>query len=96
MKLFTASISELGFVRVLIQLPEVDVSMQTCKQLLKVMKAERDIHLLEDGLGVADLPSWVKKPKQITDGHLLELARRNGSQLATLDQRIPGAFLIPR
>jgi len=38
---------------------------------------------------------WVKTPKQITDGHLAQLAKANGAILATLDGRIPGAFLIP-
>lgn len=41
---------------------------------------------------VAALPAWVKKPALITNGHLLTLAK---SILATCEEGIPGAFLIP-
>jgi hypothetical protein len=51
--------------------------------------------LIADTHDISHLPEWVKTPKQITDGHLLQLARANGAVLATLDRRIPGAFLIP-
>lgn len=44
---------------------------------------------------ISHLPKWVRTPKQITDGHLAELARANEAVLATLDRRIPGAFVIP-
>jgi hypothetical protein len=36
----------------------------------------------------------VKKAQVITDGHLLELARKNAMSLVTLDQRIPKALYI--
>jgi hypothetical protein len=48
-----------------------------------------------DDLDASRLPRWVKAAKQITDGHLMQLAKTNGAVLATLDQNIPGAFLIP-
>jgi hypothetical protein len=48
-----------------------------------------------DALDVSQLPAWVKTGKQTTDGHLLQLAEANAMILATLDARIPGAFLIP-
>lgn len=38
---------------------------------------------------------WVKSGRQTTDGHLAELARAHDSVLATLDERIPSAFVIP-
>jgi hypothetical protein len=44
---------------------------------------------------ISSLPKWVKSPAQTTDGHLLQLAIANGAVLATLDEGIPGAFLIP-
>jgi hypothetical protein len=31
----------------------------------------------------------------VTDGHLVNVAKRHGISLATLDTGIPGAFLIP-
>lgn len=45
---------------------------------------------------ISHLPKWVRTPKQITDGHLAELARANEAVLATLDRRTPGAFVIPQ
>jgi hypothetical protein len=49
---------------------------------------------LSDDLGAADLPPSVRGPKQITDGHLLVLARKHGAQLATLDRAVPGAVIV--
>lgn len=44
-----------------------------------------------------DQPStpWCLSVPSPTDAHLLELAANHGAQLATLDARIPGAFLLP-
>ena len=39
---------------------------------------------LADNQGIADLPLWVKGPKQITDGHLLGLAKKHAATLATV------------
>ena len=50
--------------------------------------------LISDDVGVAQLPHFVKKPQDITDGHLFELARKNSMQLATFDQGIPNALYI--
>jgi len=36
----------------------------------------------------------VKGPQQITDGHLLRLAKAHGAEMATPDERAPGAFVI--
>ena len=70
--------------------------MDTCRELLSTMKKERRLRMIPDAQSAVDLPAWVQKPKQITDGHLLELARSNRAALATLDEGIPGAYLIPR
>ena len=48
-----------------------------------------------DDLGVDQMPKYVKRPADLTDGHLLELARVNDAQLVTLDGKIPEALLIP-
>jgi hypothetical protein len=37
-----------------------------------------------------------RESKHVTDGHLLQLAADHGATLATLDEGIPGAFLIPK
>jgi len=36
----------------------------------------------------------VKKAQSVTDGHLVELARKNSVRLVTLDRGIPGAVFI--
>ena len=93
--LATCSITELGFARILAQLPEADVSVATSREMLATMKRERRLKQISDSQSVVDLPAWVEKPGQITDGHLLALAQSNNSALATCDEGIPGAFLIP-
>lgn len=93
--LATCSIAELGFVRILAQLPEVDISVTTSREMLATMKRERRLTQISDSQSAVALPLWVQTPRQITDGHLLVLAQSSNSTLATCDAGIPGAFLIP-
>ena len=93
--LATCSIAELGFVRILAQLPEVDISVATSREMLVTMKRERRLTQISDSQSAIALPLWVQTPRQITDGHLLFLAQSSKSTLATCDAGIPGAFLIP-
>ena len=93
--LATCSIAELGFVRILAQLPEVDISVTTSREMLATMKRERRLTQISDSQSAVALPLWVQTPRQITDGHLLVLAQSNNSTLATCDAGIHGAFLIP-
>jgi predicted nucleic acid-binding protein len=95
--LATCSITELGFVRVLSQAQQYRFSVVQARELLLRLKAAEVIHctFIPDGHDVSYLPKWVRSPKQITDGHLVELAKANGAQLATLDEKFPGSFLIP-
>ena len=67
------------------------------KSLLQQLKTWKAFPLtfIKDGNDISSLPKWVKSPAQTTDGHLLQLAIANGAVLATLDEGIPGAFLIP-
>ena len=95
--LATCAITELGFLRVLAQAPAYGLTVAQARALLLRMKeaaASRFI-FLADHHDVSHLPTWVKAPKQITDGHLAGLARGNGGALATLDSRIPDTYLIP-
>ena len=94
--LISCSISEIGFVRVLSGLREADVTTTLCQQLLSQMKADWKMQLLPDHRAAETLPDWVRSPRQVTDGHLLDLAQANKAQLATTDAGIPGAFLIPQ
>ena len=81
--------------RVLSGLPEADVTTSLCRQLLAQMKADWKMQLLPDNRSAETLPDWVRGAKQVTDGHLFDLAQANKAQLATTDARIPGALLIP-
>ena len=96
--LATCSITELGFVRVLNQAPQYRVPVREAVKTLRRFRqwGQRAVVILPDGRGAGELPDWVKAGRQVTDGHLLGLAQAHDAQLATLDESIPGAFLIPR
>ena len=93
----TCSITELGFARIIAQTPNYGFTVQQAKTLLVSLKADSGLPFtfLADGNDISLLPAWVKTPKQTTDGHLVQLASANGAVLATLDEGIPGAFVIP-
>lgn len=93
----TCSITELGFVRVLAQASQYGLAIPQARSLLVRLKAASAVNFtfIPDNHDLSHLPNWVKSPKQITDGHLAQLARANGAILATLDRAIPGSFLIP-
>jgi predicted nucleic acid-binding protein len=91
----TCAITELGFVRVSV-MTGLQPDIEAAKQALDGLKSSSKVRfeLIPDDIGVAQLPSFVKKPQSVTDGHLIELARRHSMRLATLDQGIPGALQI--
>jgi hypothetical protein len=96
-RFLTCSITELGFVRVLGNVRAYGMHVSEARSLLMDLKAwsALPLELLPDGSDISALPTWVKSPAQITDGHLVQLASANGAVLATLDEGIPGAYLIP-
>jgi predicted nucleic acid-binding protein len=96
-QLLTCSITELGFVRVLSQVPGYTFTTQQARSLLLKLKKNQVIPLefVADANDISNLPAWVKTPKQATDGHLLQLAVAHGGVLAALDRAIPGSYLIP-
>ena len=93
----TCAITELGFVRVLVQAPSYDLTVNQARVLLARLKTVGFLHweFISDDRDISYLPAWVKSGAQVTDGHLAELAKANGAMLATLDRKIPGTFLIP-
>jgi len=95
--LTTCSITELGFVRVVAQTPRYGFTAPEARDLLIQIKARHAevFTFIPDDHDISQLPGWVKGPKQITDGHLAQLAKANGAMLVTLDRGIPGALLIP-
>jgi predicted nucleic acid-binding protein len=94
-ELATCSITELGFVRVLAQTTSYGVSLADAQKLLLRLKKSAAAVFISDHHDISRLPAWVKTANQLTDGHLLQLAKANTASLATLDRKIPGAFLIP-
>jgi predicted nucleic acid-binding protein len=96
--LATCSITELGFVRVLAQAPAYGLTVGQAQVLLLRLKKTTALSFtfIPDNHDVSHLPAWVKTPRQTTDGHLVQLAAGNDAVLASLDAKIPGAYLIPR
>jgi len=97
-ELATCSITELGFVRVLAQALPYGFNVPQARQLLLKLKSARIVRFafITDDHDISHLPAWVKAGRQTTDGHLAHLATSKGAILATLDQKIPRSFLIPR
>ena len=97
-QLASSSITELGFVRVLSQAPAYGLTVAQARSLLLRLKQARSLPLqfLPDEVDISRLPSWVKTPRQVTDGHLSHLAKIHGALLATLDENIPGSYLSPK
>ena len=96
--LATCSITELGFVRVLAQAQAYGITVSQARSLLLRLKrvGSSRFTFIVDQHDVSHLPSWVKAPKRITDGHLSRLASAHDGVLATLDENIPGSHVIPR
>ena len=91
----TSPITELGFVRIVSQV--YGTTIPRAQTLLTDLKEFEglDFIFLADDHDASKLPSWVERAKDTTDGHLAELAKAHGCILATLDENIPGAFVIP-
>jgi hypothetical protein len=98
LSLASCSITELGFVRVLAQAAAYGFTVTQARTLLLRLKQVRTLPLvfIPDEHDVSQLPSWVMAPRQITAGHLSKLATANSAVLASLDENIPGSYLIPR
>ncbi len=93
--LLTCSITELGFVRIASQVSSYGFTVQQAQSLLVRLKAKNSLVFIPDENDISVLPSWVKRSRQTTDGHLAQLAKTNGALLATLDEAIPSSFSIP-
>ena len=89
----TCSITEIGFLRVALQ-ARLSTELTDAQLRLAGLSSHTRFSRLNDDVGGDTLPAYVKKPADITDGHLLALATRHGAKLATLDTDIPGAELI--
>lgn len=95
-KLSTCAITEIGFVRVSIQAGFENNVSEAVETLRGLKESSRiPFTLISDSLGADRLPSYVSGAKQVTDGHLVELAKDASLKLATLDKGVPDAYLIP-
>ena len=96
-ELLTCSITELGFVRVLAQASQYGLTLGQAQSLLLGVKGEGlpRFTFIPDDQDISQLPAWGRTAGQITDGHLARLANTHNGVLATLETKIPRAFLIP-
>lgn len=97
-KLVTSAIPELGFVRVSVQrtggrLPVSEAAHVLSGMLRSLGKAH--LFLPDDCSAGEGWPDWCVAASGTTDAHLATLAERHGCLLATLDEGIPNAFVIP-
>src|SRR5690242_14814756 len=72
----TCATTEIGFLRVL-ALPQYGGSIEESIAILQRLKSSSGIgfFFVADDQDASQLPNWVKTPKQVTDGHLVQLAR---------------------
>jgi len=97
-RLFTSAIPELGFVRVSVQrtagrLPVAEAAGTLSAMLESLGKSH--VFVADDVPSSAPWPAWCLSASRTTDAHLISLAASHGLRLATLDEHIPGSFLIP-
>lgn len=93
-KLATCAITELGFVRIASGGARLAASVREARSALAILKLREQMMFFSDRVYTSELPGWVTKSPQTTDGHLVMLARANGARLVTLDRSIPGAEVI--
>ncbi len=96
--LLTSAIPQLGFVRVSVLRSKGQVSVEEAAATLDgMLKALGDRHrFTPDGQTATSFPSWCRTADKTTDAHLHQLADSLDAKLATLDQGIKRAYLIPR
>ena len=91
----TCSMVELGFIRIAPGKKGLASNLAAARADLSRIRAALGFEVLGDSLHGNQLPDWVTRPDQTTDGHLLQLADHHQVRFATLDVGIPGAELIP-
>lgn len=92
----TGSITELGLIRIPAQVREYGFTVAQARKLLLDLKSAEsvDFTFLPDDQDTSELPDWVVRLNQTTNRDVVQLAKANGAALATLDAKIPGAYLI--
>lgn len=96
--LLTSAIPQLGFVRVSVQRTAGAVGVADAGRVLSGMLSslgDRHQFLPDDQVSTGCWPEWCQSAGRTTDAHLLALAERQDARLATLDESISGAMVIP-
>lgn len=96
--LMTSPIPQLGFIRVSVQRTAGNVSVREASEVLSGMLESLGSchHFLADNRAPAEgFADWCGSASRTTDAHLLALAEKHNARLATLDTKIPGAFVLP-
>ncbi len=97
-RLFTSAIPELGFVRVSVQRSAGRLPVAAAAEVLSGMIGSLGKcggFVADDCASSAAWPEWCGSASRTTDAHLMGLAAQHGLCLATLDEGIPDAYLIP-
>ena len=96
-RLLTSPIPELGFVRMSVRRTAGRVTVEAAGDVLAGMLRRLGARhtFLPDDQSANRFPQWCRQASRTTDAHLLDLAAAHGARLATLDERIPGAFVVP-
>lgn len=94
--LLTSAIPQLGFVRVSVHRGGGLVTPAAASAVLAgLLQCLGERHrFLPDDQPANAWPDWCQGAGRTTDAHLIRLASAHGAQLATLDEGIPGAFVI--
>jgi toxin-antitoxin system PIN domain toxin len=97
-ELLTSAIPQLGFVRVSVQRTGGQVSPEAAADVLSgMLRSLGSMHeFVPDDQESLRWPAWCKAASRTTDAHLLALAQAHAAELATMDEGIPGAFVIPK
>ena len=92
----TTPITELGFVRVLSQIKDYNVTVKDAADLLVRLREHKrpPFVFIPDDVRIEMLPRWTRPGRQTTDGHLAALAKAHGAILTTFDRSIPGSLLV--
>ena len=96
-KLLTSLIPELvGFVRVSVQRSAGRVTVSAAGDALAGMLRSLGTYhaFLPDNHSASRFPEWCRQASRASDAHLLGLAKAHGARLATLNEPIPGAFVV--
>ena len=93
----TSAIPQLGFVRVSVQRAAGRLAIREAAEALAgMLNSLSGTHeFLPDDISSTHLPGWCVSASRTTDAHLVSLANHHQAELATLDEGIVGAFVLP-